>query len=66
MARHVDGYRDEWAGVLEDPDKLARFVSFINAPDEPDPTVVFDETGPRKVPLVLGMPAIVNAAESRR
>ena len=24
-----------------DPDRLARFVSFVNAPDEPDPTVVF-------------------------
>ena len=65
MARHVQGYSDEWAGVLNDPEKLGRFVSFVNAPDESDPTVAFDESGPRKVPLLLGMPAIVNAAESR-
>jgi nitrite reductase (NADH) large subunit len=65
MVRHVDGYADEWAGVLNDQDKLSRFVSFVNAPGEPDPTVVFDETGPRKVPLLLGMPSSVNAVESR-
>lgn len=65
MARHVEGYSDEWAGVLADKEKLARFVSFVNAPDEPDPTVAFDETGPRKIPLLLGMPGNVNAAESR-
>ena len=35
MARHVGGYFDEWAGTLEDPDKLARFVSFVNAPGLP-------------------------------
>ena len=33
MARHVAGYACEWKGVLEDPDKLSRFVSFVNAPD---------------------------------
>lgn len=65
MARHVEGYSDEWAGVLNDQEKLSRFVSFVNAPGEPDPTVMFDETGPRKVPLLLGMPRSVNAAESR-
>ncbi|WP_431240078.1 nitrite reductase large subunit NirB [Mycolicibacterium aichiense] len=65
MSRHVDGYSDEWAGVLNDQEKLARFVSFVNAPDESDPTVAFDESGPRKVPLLLGMPGSVNAAESR-
>ncbi|MEU5843421.1 nitrite reductase large subunit NirB [Rhodococcus sp. NPDC047139] len=58
MARHVDGYKDEWAGVLEDPEKLARFVSFVNAPDQPDPTVRFDDSGPRKVPVLVGMPGI--------
>lgn len=53
MARHVAGYADEWARVLADPDKLARFVSFVNAPDQPDPTVVFDDSGPRKAPVLL-------------
>ena len=63
MARHVAGYSDEWAGVLADPEKLSRFVSFVNEPDQPDPTVVFDDSGPRKVPLLLGMPNIGNVAE---
>jgi len=56
MAKHVLGYKDEWAGVLEDPEKLSRFVSFVNAPDEADPTVAFDDTGARKVPVLMGMP----------
>ncbi|MGW6694584.1 nitrite reductase large subunit NirB [Rhodococcus sp. NPDC054953] len=58
MARHVDGYRDEWAGVLDDPEKLSRFVTFVNAPEEADPTVAFDETGTRKVPVLMGLPAM--------
>ncbi|MFE3550993.1 nitrite reductase large subunit NirB [Streptomyces kronopolitis] len=41
MAAHVTHYRDEWAETLADPERLARFVSFVNAPDVPDPTVRF-------------------------
>ncbi|MER6612378.1 nitrite reductase large subunit NirB [Streptomyces xantholiticus] len=41
MADHVAGYRDEWAETLNDPERLLRFVSFVNAPDVPDPTVKF-------------------------
>lgn len=58
MARHVEGYACEWKGVLDDPDKLSRFVSFVNAPDAPDPTVEFTERSGRKVPLALGIPAV--------
>ncbi|PJK18323.1 nitrite reductase large subunit NirB [Mycolicibacterium goodii] len=62
MARHVEGYSCEWKGVLDDPDKLARFVSFVNAPDTPDPTVSFTERSGRKVPQLrpvpIGMPTI--------
>jgi nitrite reductase (NADH) large subunit len=58
MARHIAGYRDEWAGVLADEVKLSRFVSFVNAPEEPDPTVMFDDSGPRKVPVLLNAPAM--------
>jgi nitrite reductase (NADH) large subunit len=58
MARHVEGYACEWKGVLEDPDKLSRFVSFVNAPDAADPTVEFTERTGRKVPLTLGIPAV--------
>ncbi len=41
MADHVTGYRDEWAETLGDPERLRRFVSFVNAPGAPDPTVKF-------------------------
>ncbi|MFD0314872.1 nitrite reductase large subunit NirB [Streptomyces flavalbus] len=41
MAAHVSAYRDEWAETINDPEKLARFVSFVNAPDTPDPVVGF-------------------------
>ncbi|GGP39087.1 nitrite reductase large subunit NirB [Streptomyces melanogenes] len=41
MAGHVSAYRDEWAETVEDPERLARFVSFVNAPGTPDPTVRF-------------------------
>jgi nitrite reductase (NADH) large subunit len=54
VARHVDGYACEWKGVLDDPDKLSRFVSFVNAPDVADPTVAFTERSGRRVPI--GMP----------
>ena len=36
MATHVDGYVDEWAATLADPEKKAQFVSFVNAPETPD------------------------------
>ncbi|NKY86775.1 nitrite reductase large subunit NirB [Nocardia veterana] len=58
MARHVAGYKDEWAAVLEDPEKLSRFVTFVNAPEEADPTIAFDDSGERKVPVLLGMPDV--------
>ncbi|WP_078324115.1 nitrite reductase large subunit NirB [Mycobacteroides salmoniphilum] len=64
MASHVEGYADEWAAVLADEDKLRRFVSFVNAPDELDSTIAFDESGPRKVPVLLGTPGFRSAAES--
>ena len=64
MEAHVAGYSDEWAGVLGDPEKLARFVSFVNAPDEPDPTIAFDDSSGRKVPVLLGLPTTRPAARS--
>jgi len=41
MLRHVEAYEDEWAAVLGDPEKLRRFVSFVNAPGTPDPSITF-------------------------
>jgi nitrite reductase (NADH) large subunit len=58
MERHVDGYVCEWKAVLDDPDKLARFVSFVNAPGAPDPTVEFTEKNGRKVPVLIGTPTV--------
>jgi nitrite reductase (NADH) large subunit len=76
MARHVDGYACEWKGVLEDPEKLSRFVSFVNAPDVADPTVTFTQRDGRKVPAAdarsapltataLGMPTIRPMEDSK-
>ncbi|MGO4447044.1 nitrite reductase large subunit NirB [Mycobacterium sp. 2YAF39] len=56
VARHVEGYACEWKGVLEDPDKLSRFVSFVNAPDVADPTVEFTQRSGRIVPI--GLPKV--------
>ena len=41
VERHVATYSDEWADTLADPQRLARFTSFVNAPDVPDPSIAF-------------------------
>jgi nitrite reductase (NADH) large subunit len=59
MARHVESYVDEWRSTVDDPDRLRHFVSFVNAPDTPDPMISFDvERGQRvpRGPVALGMP----------
>ena len=58
MAKHVDNYQDEWRGVLEDPEKLARFSSFVNAPGTPDPAISFKAEREQKVPVMLGVPEV--------
>ncbi|WP_173813902.1 nitrite reductase large subunit NirB [Mycobacterium rhizamassiliense] len=63
MERHVENYKCEWKGVLEDPNKLSRFVSFVNAPDAVDSTVTFTEHAGRKIPVSIGMPKIRVGAE---
>lgn len=40
MAHHVDAYEDEWAATLRDPERLRRFRSFVNAPDQKDASIV--------------------------
>jgi nitrite reductase (NADH) large subunit len=59
MQAHVAHYRDEWAETINDPEKLARFVSFVNAPDTPDPVVAFvperDQMKPDLPLLSIGM-----------
>ena len=61
MERHVATYSDEWADTLADPERLARFTSFVNAPQTPDPSIAFvPERGqirparPDEKPLVAG------------
>jgi nitrite reductase (NADH) large subunit len=39
MERHVADYRCEWQATLESPERLARFVSYVNAPDAADGTL---------------------------
>ena len=64
MARHVDGYFDEWRATIEDPDKLARFVSFVNAPDVPDPSITFRQERGQIAPAVsLGATIPVGAPQ---
>ncbi|MCM0678603.1 FAD-dependent oxidoreductase [Micromonospora phytophila] len=65
MARHVESYSDEWRDVLEDPARLRRFASFVNAPDVPDPSITFTEergqpvpVGRTPAPVALGMPEV--------
>ena len=41
MAQHVEEYEDEWRATLEDPEKLRRFASFVNAPEVPDPSLAY-------------------------
>jgi hypothetical protein len=80
MAEHVAGYEDEWAAVLADPAKLARFQHFVNE-DVPDPDLAyvrergqrrpaFDHERPR-LPLLAADPwhtggRLADAAHRRR
>jgi nitrite reductase (NADH) large subunit len=50
MARHIDCYRDEWRAVLEDPARLAKFASFVNAPGTPDPSIEFTVERDQRIP----------------
>ena len=56
MERLVGAYRCEWKETLDDPDRLARFASFVNT-DTPDPAIGLDvvpnEAREQKVRRVL-------------
>ncbi|WP_087485450.1 nitrite reductase large subunit NirB [Brachybacterium massiliense] len=41
MANHVATYEDEWTATLNDPQRLAKFVSFVNAPGVADPDLAW-------------------------
>ena len=53
MARHVEDYTDEWRATLEDPARLRRFVSFVNAPGTPDPSIAFEPERDQIKPVLL-------------
>jgi nitrite reductase (NADH) large subunit len=57
MARHVGGYEDEWRATLEDPSKLERFVTFVNAPGTPDPTIEFTTERGQIQPVLVQLSA---------
>ena len=40
---HVDSYECEWAATLASPERLRRFITFVNRPGEPDPNIVMIE-----------------------
>jgi nitrite reductase (NADH) large subunit len=61
MAAHVDGYFDEWRATLDDPEKLARFVSFVNAPGVPDPSITFREERGQVAPADVDGPVTLGA-----
>lgn len=61
MARHVDGYFDEWRATIDDPDKLARFVSFVNAPGVPDPHISFREERGQIAPADVDGPVVLGS-----
>jgi nitrite reductase (NADH) large subunit len=49
MATHIGGYEDEWTATLKDPQKLAKFAAFVNAPDTADPDLLYvEERGQRR------------------
>jgi len=63
MEKHVGSYADEWRGVLDDEEKLARFVSFVNAPDTPDATI--EVVRERGQPVPLPAPGVRQPTELR-
>ncbi len=56
MARHVEDYTDEWRATLDDPERLRRFVSFVNAPGTPDPSIAVEPERDQFRPV---MPAVM-------
>ncbi len=47
VERHVGGYECEWKATLDDPDRLAHFVEFVNVPDVHTTPVWMTERGQR-------------------
>ncbi|MET9022234.1 nitrite reductase large subunit NirB [Actinopolymorpha sp. NPDC004070] len=67
MERHVGSYSDEWAATLNDPEKLGRFVSFVNAPGTPDPSIEFvtqrGQAVPADAPVLVAGPTLATRTQ---
>ncbi|HEX3167599.1 MAG TPA: nitrite reductase large subunit NirB [Chitinophagaceae bacterium] len=48
MKHHVRTYQCEWKVAIETPEIRKRFSHFVNAPEEKDPTIQFDEMREQK------------------
>jgi nitrite reductase (NADH) large subunit len=48
MEQHVQTYECEWKVAIESPELRKRFTHFVNAPEEKDPTVKFEEMRDQK------------------
>lgn len=48
MQSLVDNYRCEWKEVVENPELRKRFNHFVNAPEEKDPSVTFEQLRDQK------------------
>jgi len=48
MKQHVSTYQCEWKVAIETPEICKRFNHFVNAPEEKDPTIQFDEMREQK------------------
>ncbi|GAA3324976.1 nitrite reductase large subunit NirB [Paeniglutamicibacter sulfureus] len=67
METHVGNYQDEWAATLADPQKLRRFRSFVNAPEQADPDLHYlPERGQHRPaePVRLGATISIGAPTS--
>ncbi|SDT27025.1 nitrite reductase large subunit NirB [Actinopolymorpha singaporensis] len=67
MEHHVGSYSDEWAATLNDPEKLGRFVSFVNAPGTPDPSIEFvtqrGQAVPADAPVLVAGPTLATRTQ---
>jgi nitrite reductase (NADH) large subunit len=52
MHRHVANYRCEWKETIEDPQRVARFVSFVNT-DVSDPSIARKQVRGQRIPVAV-------------
>ena len=65
MRQLAESYECEWRRTLTDPDALRHFVSFVNAPGQPDPDIVFVTERDQPRPATAGERKVLVALTSR-